>query len=192
VDESLGPGRFGMAEETGVGLNEAIRAGADRGRGLGQAVGDYLAGRDPAYGDRSLTLAAHRLGIPVTVHVAVGTDIIHMHPAASGAAIGESSLRDFRFFTSSVARLRGGVYLNCGSAVVLPEVFLKAVALARNRGEALDRLTTVNIDFMRMYRPQTNVVTRPVAGTGGRGISLVGHHEVLIPLLAAALVESGA
>jgi hypothetical protein len=191
VDESLGPGRFGMAEETGVGLNEAIRTGAERGRGLGQAVGDHLAGCNPPYGDRSLTLAAHRLGIPVTVHVAIGTDIIHMHPAASGAAIGDTSLRDFRFFTSCVARLRGGVYLNCGSAVVLPEVFLKAVALARNRGAALDRLTTVNIDFMRMYRPQTNVVTRPVAGTGGSGISLVGHHEVLIPLLAAALIESG-
>jgi hypothetical protein len=192
VDESLGPGRFGMAEETGAGLNEAIRTGAERGRGLGQAVGDHLAGCNPPHGDRSLTLAAHRLGIPVTVHVALGTDIIHMHPAASGAAIGDTSLRDFRFFTSCVARLRGGVYLNCGSAVVLPEVFLKAVALARNRGAALDRLTTVNIDFMRMYRPQTNVVTRPVAGTGGSGISLVGHHEVLIPLLAAALVESGA
>jgi hypothetical protein len=192
VDESLGPGRFGMAEETGFLLNEAIRAGADRGRGLGQAVGDYLAGCQPSHGDRSLTLAAHRLGIPVTVHVAVGTDIIHMHPAASGAAIGEASLRDFRFFTSCVARLEGGVYLNCGSAVVLPEVFLKAVALARNRGAALQRLTTVNIDFLRMHRPQTNVVTRPVAGTGGTGISLVGHHEVLIPLLAAALIESGA
>ena len=191
VDESLGPGRFGMAEETGVQLNEAIRTGAERGRGLGQAVGDHLAGCNPPYGDRSLTLAAHRLGIPVTVHVAIGTDIIHMHPAASGAAIGDTSLRDFRFFTSCVARLRGGVYLNCGSAVVLPEVFLKAVALARNRGAALDRLTTVNIDFMRMYRPQTNVVTRPVAGTGGSGISLVGHHEVLIPLIAAALIESG-
>jgi hypothetical protein len=190
VDESLGPGRFGMAEETALQLNDAIRAGAERGRGLGQAVGDYLASSAPSHGDRSLTLAAHRLGIPVTVHVAIGTDIIHMHPAASGAAIGESSLRDFRFFTASVARLRGGVYLNCGSAVVLPEVFLKAVALARNHGAALDGLTTVNIDFLRMYRPHTNVVTRPVAGTGGRGISLVGHHEVLIPLLAAALIET--
>ena len=99
-------------------------------------------------------------------------------------------IRDFRFFTSSVARLRGGVYLNCGSAVVLPEVFLKAVALARNQGIALEGLTTVNIDFLRMYRPHTNVVTRPVAGTGGTGISLVGHHEVLIPLLAAAIIEA--
>ena len=190
VDESLGKGRFGMAEETGVRLNEAIRVGAEKGRGLGQAVGEYLAASKPPHGERSLTLSAHRLGIPVTVHVALGTDIIHMHPAASGAAIGEASLRDFRFFTSCVARLRGGVYLNCGSAVVLPEVFLKAVALARNQGSALEGLTTVNIDFMRMYRPQTNVVTRPVAGTGGTGISLVGHHEVLIPLLAAAVLES--
>src|SRR5687767_8904570 len=190
VDESLGPGRFGMAEETGVRLNEAIRTGAERGRGLGQAVGDYLAGCAPRHGDRSLTVAAHRLEIPVTVHVAVGTDIIHMHPAASGAAIGEASLRDFRFFTSCVARLRGGVYLNCGSAVVLPEVFLKAVSLARNQGVTLEGLTTVNIDFLRMYRPQTNVVTRPVEGTGV-GISLVGHHELLIPMIAAAVIESG-
>jgi hypothetical protein len=126
------------------------------------------------------------LAIPVTVHVGVGTDIIHMHPAASGAAIGEGSLRDFRYFVSNVARLAGGVYLNCGSAVMLPEVFLKAVALARNKGIALDGLTTVNIDFMRMYRAQTNVVARPVAGIG-KGYTLVGHHEILIPLLAAAL-----
>jgi hypothetical protein len=190
VDESLAPGRFGMAEETGVLLNEAIRTGADRGRGLGQAVAAFLSERNPAFGDHSIAVAAHRLNVPITVHVAVGTDIIHMHPAASGAAIGETSLRDFRYFTSSVAKLDGGVYVNCGSAVVLPEVFLKAVALARNQGVALDDLTTVNIDFLRMYRPQTNVVTRPVAGTSGVGISLVGHHEVLIPLLAAAIVES--
>ena len=190
VDESLGPGRFGMAEETGTLLNDAIRAGAERGQGLGQAVAAFLADMNPAHADRSLAVTAHRLGIPLTVHVAIGTDILHMHPAASGAAIGEASLRDFRYFTSAVARLKGGVYLNCGSAVVLPEVFLKAVALARNKGVALDGLTTVNIDFLRMYRPQTNVVTRPVAGTSGTGISLVGHHEVLIPLLAAAIIES--
>ena len=135
---------------------------------------------------------SYAFGIPLTVHVAIGTDIIHMHPGASGAAIGETSLRDFRYFTSCVARLRGGVYLNCGSAVVLPEVFLKAVALARNTGATLEGLTTVNIDFLRMYRPQTNVVTRPVAGTNGVGISLVGHHELLIPLLAAAVIEGEA
>jgi hypothetical protein len=190
VDESLGPGRFGMAEETGVRLNEAIRTGVERGRGFGQAVGEYLADLRPAHADRSVTLAAHHLGIPVTVHVAIGTDITHMHPAASGAAIGEASLRDFRFFASCVARLRGGVYLNCGSAVVLPEVFLKALALARNQGAPIDPLTTINIDFMRMYRPHTNVVTRPVAGTAGQGISLIGHHELLIPLIAAALLAS--
>ncbi|MDA1184836.1 MAG: hypothetical protein O2930_09350 [Acidobacteria bacterium] len=190
VDEALGPGRFGMAEETGLLLNDAIRRGSEQGRGLGQAVAEFLSEYDPPHADRSLAVAAHRLGIPVTVHVAIGTDIIHMHEAASGAAIGDTSLRDFRFFTSSVARLKGGVYLNCGSAVVLPEVFLKAVALARNQGVSLDGLTTVNIDFLRMYRPQTNVVKRPVVGTGGLGISLVGHHEVLIPLLAAAILEA--
>ena len=117
--------------------------------------------------------------------------VVDMHPAASGSAIGDTSLRDFRYFTSCVARLNGGVYMNCGSAVILPEVFLKAVALARNTGASLDDLTTVNIDFIRMYRPQTNVVTRPVAGTSGIGISLVGHHEILIPLIAAAVKELG-
>ena len=190
VDESLGPGRFGMAQETGVLLNQAIREGAERGQGLGQAVAAYLASRNPPHADRSLAIAAHKHRIPVTVHVALGTDITHMHHTASGSAIGEASLRDFRYFTSCVARLNGGVYLNCGSAVVLPEVFLKAVALARNQGQTLQGLTTVNIDFLRMYRPQTNVVTRPVAGTNGMGISLVGHHEVLIPLIAAAVIEA--
>jgi hypothetical protein len=189
VDESLGPGRFGMADETGVLLNQAIREGTERGQGLGQAVAAFLAARNPPHADRSLAIAAHRHEIPVTVHVALGTDITHMHQAASGAAIGDASLRDFRYFTSSVARLNRGVYLNCGSAVVLPEVFLKAVALARNQGRTLEGLTTVNIDFLRMYRPQTNVVTRPIAGTGGAGVSLVGHHEVLIPLIAAAVIE---
>jgi hypothetical protein len=190
VDETLGPGTFGMAQETGTQLNEVIRDAATNGQGLGQAVGAFLASTHPPHADLSLAVAAHRLGVPLTVHVAVGTDIIHMHASASGAAIGDTSLRDFRYFTSSVARLDGGVYLNCGSAVVLPEVFLKAVALVRNQGIALDGMTTVNIDFMRMYRPQTNVVSRPVAGTSGTGISLVGHHEILIPLIAAAVVES--
>jgi hypothetical protein len=122
--------------------------------------------------------------------VAVGTDIIHMHPAASGAALGEGSLRDFRYFVSNVTRLERGVYLNCGSAVILPEVFLKAVALARNRGIPLAGLTTVNLDFLRHYRPETNVVARPTVGSSGRGYSLVGHHEIMIPLLAAALCSA--
>lgn len=190
VDEALGPGRFGMADETGRLLNQIIAAAAQDGLGFGQAVGRYLAQAQAPHRARSLTAAAHELGVPVTVHVALGTDIIHMHPQASGAAIGDVSLRDFRFFTSCVARLQRGVYINCGSAVVLPEVFLKAVALARNCSTDLDGLTTVNIDFMRMYRPQTNVVTRPVAGTNGVGISLVGHHEILIPLIAAAVIEA--
>jgi hypothetical protein len=189
VDEALGPGRFGMAEETGRVLNEAIRDASASKRGLGETVAATLATLKPPHADASIAVAAHRLSIPLTVHVAIGTDIIHMHPDASGAALGDASLRDFRYFTSSVSRLEGGVYLNCGSAVVLPEVFLKAVALARNRGTSLDGLTTVNIDFMRMYRAQTNVVARPVAGTRGKGYSLVGHHEILIPLLAAAVIE---
>jgi hypothetical protein len=186
VDEALGPGRFGMAEETGALLNAAINEGVARGMGIGQAVGAHLLALNPPHAEASLLAAAARLKIPVTVHVAIGTDIIHMHPHANGAALGEGSLRDFRFFISNVARLKRGVYLNCGSAVILPEVFLKAVALARNSGISLEGLTTVNIDFMRMYRPQTNVVSRPVAGIG-KGYSLVGHHEILIPLIAAAL-----
>ncbi len=186
VDEALGPGRFGMAEETATQLNAAISEGVARGLGIGQAVTARLNAVPPAHPSLSLLSAAARLEIPVTVHVAIGTDIIHMHPHADGAALGEGSLRDFRYFVSNVAGLAGGVYLNCGSAVVLPEVFLKAVALARNAGVPLDGLTTVNIDFMRMYRPQTNVVTRPVAGIG-KGYSLVGHHEILIPLIAASL-----
>jgi len=190
VDEALGTGRFGMADETGRHLNRAINEGVGRGLGIGQAVGAYLVDAQAPYAHLSVAATAARLGIPLTAHVAIGTDIIHMHPDASGAALGEGSLRDFRYFTSSVARLDHGVYLNCGSAVVLPEVFLKAVALARNAGVTLAGLTTVNLDFVRLYRPQTNVVSRPVAGTGGRGYSLVGHHEILIPLLAAALIEA--
>src|SRR5687767_2136240 len=188
VDEALGPGRFGMADETGRPLNAAINDGVAAGLGIGQAIGAWLRDARPPYEHLSVVAAAARLQIPVTVHVGIGTDIIHMHPAASGAALGEGSLRDFRYLVSSVARLAHGVFLNCGSAVILPEVFLKAVALARNSGASLDGLTTVNLDFIRHYRPQINVVSRPVAGTG-RGYSLVGHHELMIPLLAAALID---
>jgi hypothetical protein len=192
VDETLGAGRFGMAEETGRMLNDAITRGViDAGLGIGQAVGRFLVEQQPPFAGQSILAAAARLDIPVTVHVAIGTDIIHMHPAASGRALGEGSLRDFRYFVANVARLEEGVYLNCGSAVVLPEVFLKAVALSRNRGIPLAKLTTVNLDFVRLYRPQTNVVARPTAGTG-RGYSLVGHHELMIPLLAAAIIDRSA
>jgi len=188
VDATLGPGTFGMAEETGTQLNQAIIDGAAAGLGLGQAVGKFLSERRPPFAQISVAANAYRLGIPLTAHVAIGTDIIHMHPSASGAAIGEASLRDFKYFTSAVARLAGGVFLNCGSAVVLPEVFLKAVAIARNDGRSLDGLTTVNLDFLRHYRALTNVVTRPTAGTG-KGYALTGHHEIMLPLLAAALIE---
>ena len=188
VDATLGPGTFGMAEETGTQLNQAIIDGAAEGLGLGQSVGRFLSTGRAQFAQISIAASAHRLGIPLTAHVAIGTDIIHMHPSASGAAIGEASLRDFKYFTSAVARLAGGVFLNCGSAVVLPEVFLKAVAIARNDGRSLDGLTTVNLDFLRHYRALTNVVSRPTAGTG-KGYSLTGHHEIMLPLLAAALIE---
>lgn len=188
VEAALGAGQFGMADETGRLLNGAINEGVAAGLGLGQAVGRYLCDKHPQNERASLAATACRLGVPLTVHVALGTDIIHMHPDADGRAIGEGSLRDFRYFASNVARLHGGVYLNCGSAVVLPEVFLKAVSVARNQGADLTGLTTVNLDFARLYRPQVNVVSRPTAGIG-KGYSLVGHHELLIPLLAAALVE---
>jgi len=188
VDATLGPGTFGMAEETGTQLNRAIVEGAHAGLGLGQSVGKFLDSAKPPFAQISIVATAWRLQIPLTVHVAVGTDIIHMHPQASGAAIGETSLRDFKYFVSCVSRLERGVYLNCGSAVVLPEVFLKAVAVSRNEGRSLEGLTTVNLDFLRHYRPLTNVVTRPTAGSG-KGYALTGHHELLIPLLAAAIVE---
>jgi hypothetical protein len=190
VDETLGPGRFGMADETGRLLNGAITDGVKGGLGIGQSVGRFLEESQPPFARFSVLTAAARLGIPATVHVAIGTDIIHMHPAASGESLGAGSLRDFRYFVSNVARLERGVYLNCGSAVVLPEVFLKAVAIARNGGIALAHLTTVNLDFVRLYRPETNVVRRPTAGTTGRGYSLVGHHEIMIPLLAAAIIDA--
>lgn len=189
VDATLGPGTFGMAEETGTQLNGAINEGVALGLGLGQSVGKFLASLKPSFAQISVAATAWRLQIPLTVHVAVGTDIIHMHPQASGAAIGEGSLRDFKYFVSAVSRMEQGVYLNCGSAVVLPEVFLKAVAIARNAGRSLEGLTTVNLDFLRQYRPLTNVVARPTAASG-KGYALTGHHELLIPLLAAALVEA--
>src|SRR5687767_5449402 len=191
VDATLGPGLFGMAEETGTLLNGAINDGVRDGLGLGQAVARFLADREPPHTVHSIAATAWKLGIPLTVHVAIGTDINHMHPLASGAALGEGSLRDFKYFVSAVARLAGGVYINCGSAVILPEVFLKAVALARNQSVSLTGLTTVNIDFLRQYRALTNVVSRPTARIG-HGYALTGHHELLLPLLAAALIEGDA
>jgi len=191
VGDSLGSGGFGMARETGRDLNRAIVEGDRDGLGIGAAVGRQIAARRAAHADKSLLAAAFRLGIPATVHVALGTDIIHMHPACDPGAVGRATHLDFRLFAAQVARLGGGgVYLNVGSAVVLPEVFLKAVTLARNLGHRLVDFSTANLDFIPSYRPLTNVVSRPTQGVG-RGFSLIGHHEILVPLLAAALVEGG-
>ena len=189
VEAVLGTGEFGMAEETGRILNDAVREGIAKGWGFGQAVGEKLRVLSPPYLHLSLCAAAVRLHLPVTVHVAVGTDVIHMHPSCDGAAIGEASHLDFRLLTAVVAELGGGgVYLNVGSAVLLPEVFMKAIAVARNVGHAVTDFTTVNMDFLQHYRPTQNVVRRPVAG-GGQGYALIGHHEILFPLLAAAVIE---
>ncbi|MBM4123132.1 MAG: hypothetical protein FJ249_11150 [Nitrospira sp.] len=190
VDAEIDSGRFGMAEETGRMLNEAIVSGAKEGLGLGEAVGRYVTLRKRQFPNQRISILATgaKLGIPVTVHVALGTDIIHMHPSADGAAIGAASLLDFRKLAAVVAGMEGGVYLNLGSAVILPEVFLKTVSLGRNLGHALTDITTVNMDFLPHYRPMTNVVRRPTQ-KGGHGYQLIGHHEIMVPLLAAAVIE---
>ncbi len=194
VEAGLGTGEFGMARETGEEINRAISEGDRDGLGLGAAVGRYLSNRRPRprHLDASLLAAAWRLGVPATVHVAVGTDIVHVHPSCDPAALGRATHLDFRVFAGEVARLGGGgVYVNVGSAVVLPEVFLKALALARNLGRGVRGFTTANLDFIQSYRPATNVVERPVKGHG-HGYRITGHHEILVPLLAAALVEGRA
>lgn len=191
VEAVLPDGRFGSAEETGLGMNQAITSGDREGLGIGEAIGRWLeSAAAPEHAASSLLVQAYRHRTPVTVHVAVGTDTPHTHPAADGAAIGSSSLRDFRLLCACVADLdQGGVYLNVGSAVILPEVFLKAVSAVRNLGHPLGNFTTVNFDFLQHYRPQVNVVERPHARSQGAGYAITGHHEILIPLLAAALIE---
>lgn len=187
VDKEILSGAFGMAEETGSMLNEAVRsAAADE--GIGAAVGRMIQNGDFPYKDKSLLAAGNRLGVPVTVHIAIGTDIIHMHPSFDGKATGGAAYRDFQTFCSLVSGLEGGVYVNLGSAVLLPEIFLKAVTLCRNLGYPLQHFTTVNMDFVQHYRPNTNVVRRPTQG-GGKGFALTGHHEIMFPLLAAAIIE---
>jgi len=188
VDLVLGTGDFGAARETAETINTAISVGAENNVGMGAAVGHYLLEKNFPYNHLSLTATAYRLNIPLTVHVAVGTDIVHIHPSASGAAIGQTSHHDFKVFCSMVADLDGGAYLNAGSAVLLPEVFLKALTTVRNLGHTINNFTTVNLDFIRHYRPMTNVVNRPTA-EGGKGYHLTGHHELMIPLLSAALLD---
>jgi deoxyhypusine synthase len=193
TSEDVGPGLdrglFGMARETGEFVNRATREGVAAGLGLGRAVGDAIEAARLPHRRTSILAAAARAGVPVTVHVAVGTDIVHMHPDADGAAIGEGSMRDFRQLAAVLGRLERGVYLNLGSAVVLPEVFVKALNLARNLGHRVRHLTTIDMDFQRHYRPAVNVIARPTA-MGGRGIQLTGHHEIMFPLLWAAVEEA--
>lgn len=191
VEAVLPDGRFGAAEETGREMNDAICEGAAMGIGMGEALGARLERIAPAeFAPNCVLLGAWRAAVPVTVHVAVGTDTPHTHPRADGPAIGTSTHHDFRLLCSLIQGIHdGGVYLNVGSAVVLPEVFLKAVSVVRNLGFPLARFTTVNFDFLQHYRPTVNVVHRPHAKREGKGYAITGHHELMIPLLAAALIE---
>lgn len=191
VEAVLPDGRFGSAEETGREMNTAIAEGARDGIGWGESLGRRLAAiAQPEFASYSLLHQAYAAAIPVTVHVAIGTDTPHTHPAVDAAALGQATHHDFRLFSALVAELNdGGVYLNIGSAVVMPEVFLKAVSSVRNLGYPLAGFTTANFDFLQHYRPTQNVVKRPHANAGGHGYAITGHHEIMIPLLAAALVE---
>jgi hypothetical protein len=191
VESVLPDGRFGTAEESGREMNQAIECGDRDEIGVGEALGRALDARGRArYASHSLLLSAYRAGVPVTVHVAMGTDTPHTHPAANPGAIGRTTHHDFRLFCTLVQGLNdGGVYINVGSAVVMPEVFLKAVSAVRNLGSPLANFTTVNFDFLQHYRPRVNVVERPHAKSGGRGYAITGHHELMLPLLAAALIE---
>jgi hypothetical protein len=191
VEAVLPDGRFGAAEETGREMNVGIAEGNSHDIGMGEALGKHLERlAKPEFASHSVLLGAYKAALPVTVHVAIGTDTPHTHPAADARAIGETTHRDFRLLCSLVRELdNGGVYLNLGSAVVLPEVFLKAVSVVRNLGHPLADFTTVNFDFIQHYRPKVNVVERPHARSGGHGFAITGHHELMIPLLAATLVE---
>lgn len=191
VGQSLQDGSFGFARETGELINGAILEAKEKGWGFGEAVIKKLDDERPPFSSLSLLLGARQRNIPVTVHVAIGTDIVHTHPNVNGEALGRASLRDFQLFCAAVKELNGGgVYLNIGSAVLLPEVFLKALTVARNLGYKVEKFTTANFDFQFQYRPKQNVVARPTAEKGSEGYYFLGHHEILIPLLAQALIES--
>jgi hypothetical protein len=189
VGAVLHSGDFGFSEETGGGMNRALKEGLEQGIGFGEAIGRRIIDSDHPHREYSLLSACVEKGIPVTVHVAIGTDIIHQHPEFDGAVTGEMTARDFRLLTSVVADLGdGGVWLNVGSAVLLPEVFLKALSIAQNLGHHVDGFTTANFDMIQHYRPLQNVVKRPTSGSG-RGYTITGHHEINIPLFAAAVLE---
>jgi hypothetical protein len=189
VEEGLSTGSFGVTAETAAFINGALKSGSTEGLGLGAAIGKALhQGTGFPYLQMSIYAAAFRLGIPLTVHVAIGTDVVHIHPSADGSIIGRLTYDDFKLFCALVASLEGGVYINLGSAVILPEVFLKALSAARNLGHRVEDFVTVNMDFIQHYRPTQNVVRRPTAGRD-RGFALTGHHEIMFPLLAAAVIE---
>ena len=189
VASAIDDGSFGMARETSQSLNASIGLADSRQLGLGRAVGQYLNEQNPPHVSDSILATGARLDIPVCVHVAFGTDIMHMHPHFEPAKTGAATHRDFQQLAAVVAQLENGVHLNVGSAVILPEVFLKVLTVARNLGHPVKQFTTVNLDFIRHYRPMTNVVQRPTA-KGGRGINLVGHHEIMLPLIAAGVIEA--
>ena len=188
VGEGILNGSFGMAKETAVFINEAINKGLKHGVGIGEAVGGRICKDRLPNRALSILASGYELDVPVTAHVAIGTDIIHQHPSANGAAIGEGSLLDFRNFIYSVSKLEDGVAINFGSAVVLPEVFLKAITVARNLGYKIDRLTTANFDMINQYRPHQNVLSRPTS-CGGNGYNIIGHHEIMIPLVYRSIIE---
>ena len=190
VTATLGEGRFGVTAQTGELINRATQQAAADGRGLGRALGQALLEAAPPHLDLSLLAAAARLDLPATIHTAIGTDVFNIHPEADGAALGAASFNDFRLFCRLTADLEGGVFLNLGSAVILPEVFLKALTLVRNLGHRVRDLTTINMDFIRHYRPSVNVVERPTRD-GGRGFYFLGHHEIMFPFLMALALERG-
>jgi deoxyhypusine synthase len=188
VDKELCKGTFGMAQETGSYLHKAIRSGMKKGYGIGKSVGEMIHRSTFAFKQDSIFAAAYKFNVPATVHVAIGTDIIHVHKDASGSALGEGTFRDFKLLIAVISDLEGGVYINLGSAVIMPEVFLKALSVARNLGNTVEDITTVNMDFIQHYRPVVNVLKRPTMKKGA-AYALTGHHEIMFPLLAAAIVE---
>jgi len=182
-------GTFGMAEETGRDINRAIKEGVADGIGYGEALGRFIVRNNNPCRSSSLLATCFEHAVPATVHVAVGTDIIHQHPDCDGAMLGQATFTDFRLFTSVVSGLgNGGVFINIGSAVIMPEVFLKALSIAQNMGFHVDAFTTANFDMTQHYRPLQNVVKRPTSGDS-RGLTVTGHHEIMIPLLAAGILD---
>ncbi|GHV56558.1 hypothetical protein FACS189460_1550 [Deltaproteobacteria bacterium] len=188
VAAGLGSGRFGVTGQTGALINRAARTAAENGQGLGRALGEALLRAAPPHLPLSLLAAAARLDLPATIHAAIGTDVYNIHPEADGGALGAATMNDFRLFCRLTADLEGGVFINLGSAVIMPEVFLKALTLVRNLGRQVRDLTTINMDFIRQYRPAVNVVGRPTR-EAGRGFYFIGHHEIMFPLLMALALE---